>query len=221
MLKFEVDSVPEGMDKFYTKDETSGKFMLQVDGLDDVKSTRTKVNQFRTENIALRKQLEEFAEFEQVTEAEGKGTKEGVKNTIEALVNNRTTQMRTAHETALAEKDKALAAATARLEQVLIADAVRAAALDHGVVKTGVDDVLARAGRMFKVVDGNVKSVDNAGDDKGNPLTISSFVSSLKTSAPHLFAQSEGTGSFSRSRSSTPSTTEKSRGARLAEFAKK
>lgn len=221
MLKFEVETIPEGMESYYTKDGDSGKFRLQVEGYEDVKAAKTKTKEFRDANIALKKQLEEYAEFESMVDSGGKGLKEGFKSTLENLVQNRTAQMKQALEAALAEKDTALAATNARLEQILIADAVKAAALEHGVVKTGVDDVLARASRQFKVVEGQVKPVDEAGDDKGNPLTIQSYVAALKTSAPHLFAQSEGTGTFPRSRSSTPTTNEKSRSARLAGFATK
>lgn len=223
MLKFEVEAVPEGLDQFYTKDETSGKFRLAVEGVvpeTEVKGLKEKVNTFRNDNITLKRQLEELGDFEAVVGADGKVTKDGVKNTIEGLVQNRTSKMKQDYEVALAEREKQMVSMSARLEEVLIADAVKAAALSHAVVPTGVDDVLARARRAFKVVEGKVVSTTNSGDGQGNPLTIETFVTALKSEAPHLFVKSEGTGQFNRSRQQNDATNQPSRATRLAGFAK-
>lgn len=225
MLKYELDTVPEELTKFYQKDEATGKFRLLVDGVvpqTQFEETKTKLNEFRNTNNALKKQLEELSDFEQVVGADGKMTKDGVKTTIENLVQARVQQLKQKLEADLAEKEKLVNQYHSRLSEVLISDAVKAAALSHGVVSTAIDDVVARARTTFKV-DENLKviSVSSEGDADGNPLNVESFVASLKEKAPHLFARSEGTGTFNRSRSTINNVPDLSRGQRLAQFAKK
>jgi len=224
MLKFETDNVPAGLEEYYAQDEASGKFKLKVEGVVpelEFKAVKEKVNAFRNDNIALKRQLEELGDFEAVVGADGKVTKEGVKNTIETLVQNRVQQMKQTLESQISEREDALRKVSTQLEDVLISDAVKAAALNHAVVSSAIDDVLARARRQFKVQDGKVVSANSAGDASGNPLTIESFVTGLKASAPHLFAKNEGTGTFNRSRTTVPPTNEVSRNSRLAAFSKK
>jgi hypothetical protein len=224
MLKFETETVPEGLESYYTKNEETGTFRLQVEGVVpelEFKSVKEKVNAFRNDNITLKKQLEAFADFEAVVGADGKVTKDGVKSTIETLVQNRVSQMKQTLEAQISEREEALRKTNSRLEDVLIADAVKAAAMNHAVVPTAIDDVLARARRQFKVEEGKVVSVNSSGDSSGQPLTIESFVAGLKQNASHLFAKSEGTGTFNRSRNAVPAANEQSRNARLAGFLKK
>lgn len=204
MLKYQVDAVTDDIAQFYAKNESTGKYVLQVEGVvaqSDHEELKTKLSEFRSSNNTLKKQLEEFAEFEQVVGANGKGTKDGVKNTIEALTQARTQQMKAEFDKMLSDKETRLKNATHRLMEVLVSDAVKAAALSHGVTKTAVDDVVTRARAKFTVNE-DFKVVCSAqdGDKDGNPLTIETFVASLKDTAPHLFAPSQGTGGFNRSR---------------------
>lgn len=226
MLKFETEAVPEGLENYYQKDDTSGKFRLKVEGVvpeAEHRSIKDKVNSFRNDNVALKRQLEELVDFESVvTGTDGKVTKDGVKNTIETLVQNRVAQMKHTLETQIAEKDEALRKTSTKLEDVLIADVIKSAALTHAVIPGGIEDVMYRARKQFKIDNGNVVSVNAAGDANGNPLTIDSFVAGLKQTAPHLFAKSEGTGTFNRTRTSQPTQgPEVSRALRLQGFAKK
>lgn len=227
MLKYEIDQVPEDLQNFYTKDEKSGKFRLNVEGVvpaTEYEGVKTKLSEFRSTNITLKKQLEELSDFEAVVGSDKSVTKDGVKQTIESLVQNRVSQMKQQYDTTLTEKEKKLMSAHQRLSEVLISDAVKAAAIGHGVVATAVDDVIARAKSQFKVDDEyRVVSVNSEGDANGNPLNIETFVAQLKERAPHLFARSEGTGNpFPRNRSATAAAQpEQSRASRLAQFAKK
>jgi len=225
MLKYELETVTDDLAPFYTKDEATGRFRLQAEGvvpLTEHEATKAKLSEFRTTNNALKRQLEELSDFEKVVGTDGKVTKDGVKTTIENLVQARTQQMRQQYDGTLAEKEKALVSAGTKLGDLLISDAVKAAALSHGVVATAVDDVVARARAQFKVDEEfNVVSVTTNGDASGNPLTIATFVAGLKENAPHLFARSEGTGSFMRSRSTSPAQHERSSRSRLADFVRK
>jgi hypothetical protein len=226
MLKYEIEQVPEELQTFYVKDEKTGKFRLNAEGVvsaSEFENVKSKLSEFRSSNITLKKQLEELSDFEAVVGTDKTVTKDGVKNTIESLVQNRVQQMKSQFDTTLMEKEKKLASAHNRLSEVLISDAVKAAAIGHGVVPTAVDDVIARAKSQFKVdEDYRVISASSEGDADGNPLVIETFVSQLKERAPHLFARSEGTGSpFPRNRATTTAQPEQSRASRLAAFAKK
>lgn len=222
MIDFETDNVPEGMENLYTKDETSGKFRLNVKGVvpeTEVQELRKKNKEFRDSNITLKQQLEKLSDFEAVMGAkEGTGA-DGVKETIEKLLQSRTQEMKSKYESDLTETKKALAERDALLEELLLTNAVKTAAMSHGVATTAVDDVVFRAKGKFKVVDGKLKPTTAEGDSEGNPLTVDSFVAGLKNSAPHLFPQNQGTGMFQRSRNSTTTQPNRSNGALLADLA--
>jgi hypothetical protein len=217
MLKYEVTAeadIPENLKEFYANED--GVFRLKVDGV----VPKTKLDEFRNENISLKKKIEELDGMEMVADAKtGKKTRE----TIDELVMKRTDTMRSTFETTKKELEDKLNRKQKRLQDLLISDAVKAAAISAGVVDTAIDDVISRVSRAFTVNDeDNVVAVDGALDSNGTPYTINSYVTELKAKkAPHLFKTSTGIGVPGRTRGSASHQPEKSRQERLAAFVTK
>ncbi len=203
-LKFAVDSL-DGIDQshqaLYVKGQ-DGKLVLDVEGA--VPSSR--LDEFRTNNIELKKQLEKFKDIDPVKykEAVEKLSKIDQKTLMDAgqidqVVNERVSGMRQEYETKVGDLTKQLGDATQRLSSVLIDSAVKSAALAAGVAQTAVDDVVLRAKTFFQVQDGEVVALNEKGHviygkDGEKPLSINEWVTGLKTAAPHLFGKMQGGG---------------------------
>lgn len=223
MLEYEVSTVPSGLESYYKQE--GEKFVLQVAGV--VPKTKfdeinLKIKEFRESNDTLKAKIEELGGLELVADAKA-GTK--VKDTIEQLVQTRVGSMKTKFEEDLNAEKQAKGKYFTRLADALLNDAVKTAAMSHGVASGAVDDVLGRVKTMFKVdeVDGDLKVVAavEGGDERGNPWTVDAYIASLKTKATHLFQPSQGTGKFERSRGQSPTKPEASRNQRLTGFFKK
>lgn len=213
MFEFEVtdiNAINEAHRDFY--EQKDGKFVLKVNGV----VPKAKLDEFRQENITLKQKLEELDGMDLVADAKS-GKK--VKETIEELAQKRVQTMKSTFETEKAELSTKLTKKQQKLENLLISDTVKAAAISAGVQETALEDIIARVKSKFRVdEEDNVVPVDDIGDNEGKPYTIRTYITDLKTKAPHLFKQSQGTGVFGKTRGSSPSTPERSRQERLAGF---
>lgn len=192
-LQYFVETVPEGQENLYKS--TDNGFVLDVDGVvpeTTYKETKQKVDEFRTSNISLKQQLEALS-----------GTKtEGPDITVlvEQEVQSRLTDLkkeRDSFETKIKEKD-------AQLEQVILSDGVKEAAIKYGVHESAVQDVLNRARETFSIKDGKAVSKSKAVDSEGKDLTINSWIQLLAEGAPHLFVKSSGAGALKSKGGSAP-----------------
>lgn len=181
-LQYQVEAVPEGMEAFYEADQ-EGKFVLKVEGMpqpaapsDELKA---KVEEFRTTNLALKRQLEEFQGKVGVAD---EAVAEQVKRAVAA--NNE----KVLAAEAVAQKYEAL------LQKVVLADKVKEAAIKYGVADTAVQDVMSRAESAFVVKDGVPLPKGGEVDADGNVLSPEAWIKALAVSAPHLFKQSVGSG---------------------------
>jgi hypothetical protein len=198
-----LEAIDKSLHSIYEKG-ADGKFYVMVDGLVPV----SRVDEFRTNNIALKKQLEQFegldpTRYKELNE-QAKKLKE--KTLIEAgdidkVVEERVKAMRTE----FVEKNKALQTANDGVNQqlsvLLVDSAVKSAAVTLGVVPTAIDDVVLRAKSIFKVQTGQVVALNEKGEvrygkDGTTPLTITEWAKDLKVSAPHLFEGVKGAGSL-------------------------
>ena len=186
-LAYETTEVAEELKPFYKQVE--GKYVLDVEGAvpeTAFKQVQTraqeldaKVAEFRSNNIALKQQLEQA------------GKKEV---DIDALLEPRVTEMKTNYTRQIDELSKTKSQLEQHLERVVLSDSVKAAAIKYGVLDTALTDVLGRARETFTVKDGAAVSKDNALDKDGKPLTVDVWLTKLTESAPHLFAPSRGSG---------------------------
>lgn len=206
-----LSEVPEALQSFYT--QQGDEFVLGVEGM----VSKDKLDEFRDNNIALKKQMDELsAKFgdidpEKYRELSERAQKERDKKLIDAgkvdeLVAERVNAMKADFDKQAkqyADKESTL---TAQLESLVIDNAIREAAAKSGVRPTAIDDVLLRGRTLYKLRDGKAVPLD--GDKpifgkSGDPMPIEEWVGTLTEKAPHLFEASQGSGA-PRNGSATP-----------------
>lgn len=201
-LKYVIDKledVAEASRGLYV--QRDGKFYLDVEGV----VPKERIDEFRNNNIELQKQLDKYKGVDPTKHAEllkiqqeieeGKLIKQGK---LEEVVNLRVGTMKTTYEGQLNEANTALANANRQLETLMIDNVVRAEATKAGVVATAVDDVILRAKTTYVIEKGvPVPKVNGEvvyGKDGKTPMLIGEWITSLRTSAGHLFQGSSGSG---------------------------
>lgn len=180
-LQYQVEAVPEGMEQFYQEKE--GKFVLAVEGLPqpadnsaEVTELKTKLAEFRDNNRTL------HAQVQKLTGAEVPQVEELVKQAVAA----NTQKLQAAEQT--------VATLQAQLEEVIISDKLKEAAIKYGVAETAIQDVLNRGKSSFVVKDGKPLPKNGGVDADGNVLSPETWVKALTAEAPHLFKPSQGAG---------------------------
>lgn len=118
---------------------------------------------------------------------------------LDEVLNQRTERMRTEFERRLQEASQAAEQAKSFAERFrgrVLSDEIRAAAAKVGMVDAAAQDASLRAQALFEVNDeGLVVAKEEAGlDADGKPLTVQSWLESMKDSAPHWFLQPKGSG---------------------------
>lgn len=196
-----LDKVPEATRSLYVPQ--GDKFVLDVDGA----VPKTKLDEFRNNNVELLKQLDKFKDVDPVKYKELQGIQAQLdeKKLIDAgkideVVNQRVDAMKRDYDGKLtaAENDKKVM--SRQLETLLIDNTVRAEAVKNGVLATAVDDVLLRAKAVFTIKDGQPVALDAKGQvvygkDGTTPMSIGDWLVELKQNAVHLFPGSVGAGS--------------------------
>jgi hypothetical protein len=203
-LKYVVDSV-DGLSTdiaaLYTPN-ADGKFYLEVEGA----VSKTKLDEFRNNNITLTKTLEKYKDVDLSTYSELLGLKKQTdeKKLIDAgeldkVVEQRVGEMRTTYTSQIETLQQENTVAKRQLESLLIDSTVRDAAMQSGVQPTAVEDVLLRAKTVFQIKDGQSVPMDKSGaviygKDGSTPMSVNDWVANLKKQAPHLFLGSSGGG---------------------------
>lgn len=207
-IKFKVDSV-DGLDEsvasMYSKHE-DGSYYLDVEGA----VSKDKLDEFRSNNIKLLKQLESFkdVDVDKYNDLLQKQIEMDKKKMIpvtkvDEMVLERVKTMQDDFEkdrTKLQEENGLL---NRQLESLLIDSTVRREATSTKALDTAVEDILLRAKSVFKVVDGVAVPHDSKGEvvygkNGKDPMSVNEWLTGLTKSAPHLFQASQGTGSRSR-----------------------
>ena len=203
-LKFKLDTL-DGLDAAIAglyEQGADGAYYLSVDGAVD----KSKLDEFRNNNVKLLKDLEKFKDVDPAKYQEllDLSKKQQEKKLIDAgeldkVVEQRVGEMKSTYETQLKTLTEQNSVAQRQLESLLIDNAVRDAALKSGVQATAVDDVLLRAKATFQIKDGSAVPVDAQGNvvygkDGTSPMSVVDWTSGLKKQAPHLFQGSQGGG---------------------------
>lgn len=202
-LKYKIaklEEVPEAVRSLYKPEGEA--FVLDAEGV----VPRERLDEFRTNNIALQRQLDALKDvdpvkYRELVELQRQVTEGELlkKGDLEGVVNSRVTAMKTTLEgerdTHKSRADKA----EATLSILLIDSAVRSEALKLGVATTALDDVVLRARTVYRMKDGAAVPHDDKGEiiygkDGKTPMPMNDWVEGLKKSAPHLFANSQGGG---------------------------
>jgi hypothetical protein len=207
-LKFKFkskDEIPAEHVSHYV--ERGGAFVLDAeDGVE-----KAKLDEVRMHNVTLEKQLADFnarfdgiepdqvralmAEKQKLEEA--KHLKEGE---VEKLVESRTRSLKSDLEKQVGGLKTERDAVMSRLVEIEINQGVTLAATKRGLRPTAIPDAVARARKVFQLVNGvptafepDGKSV-RYGRDGVTPLTWDEGAEGLVTEAPHLFEASAGGG---------------------------
>ena len=223
MLKFKVPNdqmgdLSESTRGLYTPNE-DGNHYLQVEGA----VAKEKVDEFRTNNIELKRKLDVFSDVDidayngfkslGIESSEIAGLKDtqtkirdkklfdnkDIDGLVNAQVNDRIGLMTAEHTAEMSKVTSALSTSEARLEDVLISNDLQTAAGDAGILPTAMNDVLLRGRQVFKLQDGVSTPHDSNGaviygSDGVKALTTKEWVTGLKRTAPHLFTQPKGGG---------------------------
>jgi hypothetical protein len=203
-LKFKLDTI-DGLETAIAglyEQGADGAYYLSVDGAVD----KSKLDEFRNNNVKLLKDLEKFkdmdpAKYQELLDLAKKADEKKLIDAgeIDKVVEQRVGEMKSTYETQLKTLTEQNSVAQRQLESLLIDNAVRDAAIKSGVQPTAVDDVLLRAKATFKIKDGNAVPVDSQGNvvyskDGSTPMSVVDWTSGLKKQAPHLFQGSQGGG---------------------------
>lgn len=194
-----LEDVAEGVRALYV--QQGDKFVLDVDGV----VPKEKLDEFRTNNITLQQKLDKFKDvdptkYNELMEIDRKIKEKELLDAgkVDELVELRTTTMRNEFETEKANLTGQLSTANLKLEQLLIDNVVKTAAIKLGVIPEAVDDVVLRAKGLFRIEDGNpIPKQDGKvlyGKDGSSPMSVDEWLTGLKSTAKHLFLSSQGSG---------------------------
>ena len=207
-LKFKYaakEQVPAEHAAFYV--ERDGAFVLDAEGAVD----KSKVDEFRGNNVALKKQLDELAKryegidpdavktllAEKARLEDEKLVKDGE---VEKLVEKRTKAILADMEKRLQTAEQASSSLSGQLLEKEIDRNIVESATKLGLRASAIPDIKARARGVFKISGGAVAAVDADGKspvygkDGVTPLTFDEWVSRQVVEAPHLFESSAGGG---------------------------
>src|SRR5215204_4120691 len=206
-LKYKAkEEVPAELQTLYV--EREGEFALDVDGVVD----KAKHDEFRTANIALKKELEEqrkrfegidpdevrkLAEEKQQLE-ESQQLKLGE---VEKVLENRLKTAKTEWDKQFSAMSSERDALNVRLTAIQIDQGVTTVATKKGLRPTAIPDITARARTVFRLVEGVPRAYEGDGKtvrygkDGITPMTLEEWIDTQVSEAPHLFESNAGAGS--------------------------
>lgn len=211
-LKYSVpklDDVPEAVRSLYT--QQGDKFVLEVEGA----VAKERLDEFRNNNIQLQQQMEKFknvdpAKYAELLEIDRKIQEKKLLEAgkVDELVELRVATMRETFETEKTRLVTDLNVAQSSLQVLLIDNVVKTNAIKLGVLPEAIDDVVLRAKGLFTIENGQpVPKQDGKvvyGKDGASPMSVSEWLTGLKTSAKHLFQGSTGSGAGGGQRTGGP-----------------
>lgn len=213
-LKFKIKSreeVPAELQSLYV--ERDGAFVLDAEGVVE----KSKLDEFRAGNVALRKELEDFktrfdgidpeevrslrtATIELQKAAEEKQIKAGE---LDKVVESRIKGLKADWDKQLATVTSERDSLTSRLTAIQIDQGVLTVATKRGLRPTAIPDITARARLVFKLVNGAPRAFEadgqtvRYGKDGVTPMTLEEWVDAQVADAPHLFESNAGGGAAS------------------------
>ena len=206
MLKYIVDSldsVNEQHRGLYVKNEETGKYQLQVEGV----VPKARLDEFRDNNITLTNEKNSLTEklkaFEGIDPSkwnEYKTKAEAFKGDqdIDKIVQSRLEAATKAHGEKVQELTNKLNETTSQYHKTLIGNEVRTAALKAGALPAALVDIENRANGTFSVVNGKAVIMKDGqpvyGADGVNPMSAFEWAKNLAKEAPYFFADNQGGG---------------------------
>lgn len=198
-----ISEVPEALREHYT--EADGKAVLQAEGF----VPKTKLDEFRNNNINLSKQVDDFknrygnVDIEAYNAYVEEQQKLKDKKLIEAgqvdqLVEERVDKMKSEYETQLGGYKTQTEQLQTQLAKLVVDNALTEAAAKAGVRTTALEDIMLRGRNVFRMKDGSAVPMDGDkviyGKDGVTPMSMPEWLGELAARAPHLFNPSNGGG---------------------------
>ena len=205
-----IEDLDPAVQSLYVKQEDDS-YKLDVSGVvpeSKLKEFKDKVSEFRNTNVTLQEELNKATKMEGVdierykqfleTEKLVKEKKLLDEGNVEEIVNLRVGEMKDNYTNQLTEKDTLLSNTQSALHKLIVTNELQTAAANTGAHPTAIADIISRGESIFKVVDGKATAMN--GDQPllnkdGEPKTISQFMETLTTEAPHLFQGATGANS--------------------------
>lgn len=194
----------ESVREHYTKDGEN--YYLQATGL----VPKAKVDEFRNNNISLKAANEKYetdlSSLQSQLEAASKGVDSGkVDALVEEKLKKRIIKLNEDNDRKVTELTEGKTKAEKTLSSLLVNDAVQREAIAAGVRETALDDVMSRANKVFKVVEGKATPFDGEdviyGADGVTPMAVKDWLAGQAATAPHLFKESKGAGANNKNKS--------------------
>lgn len=216
------EDIPEALAALYV--EKDGKFVLEVEGMvsaADLATMRSRLDDFRTNNVSLTEKLklfdgkkvltqEEVEEFERLATQEQsiKDKKLIDSGKIDELLASRTEVMRSDFEAKIEALTKSLnetkeiaSLHEGRLGSVLVESEIGRllSSSNNRPIQGALGDIFARAGQTWKVNDtGKLVALKADGEQlygsEANPLTMDEWLVQTVKDAPYLFEANQGSG---------------------------
>jgi hypothetical protein len=191
------DEIPAELQSLYV--ERDGAWTLEAEGV----AEKSKLEEFRTNNIALTNQLKRFEGID--PDAVRQLAEENKSLRTATLSEDAKREMDAQLKTAKSAFEKQLAAVTGerdtlngRLTAIQIDQAVVTESTKRGLRATALPDITARARQSFKLVNGVPQAFEADGQTarmgKDGPMTLAEWVDALVSDAPHLFEANAGGG---------------------------
>ena len=210
-LKFKYGSkeeIPAEQVSLYA--EREGEWVLDCDGVAD----KTKLDEFRSNNVALLKQVEDLKkryegidpeEVRKVAEQKQRLEEERQLKAgdVDKVVENRIKGLKVEWEKQVATLNSERDALNTRLTAIQIDQGVITAATKRGLRPTAIADITSRARSVFKLVSGAPRAFEADGQavrygrDGVTPMSIEEWVDAQVSEAPHLFESNAGSGAAS------------------------
>lgn len=214
------EEIPEALADLYK--EKDGKWLLEVDGMvasDELTSIKTRLDDFRANNIGLTEKLKAFDGKKVLTQDEVDeferlaGQEQSIKDKklidagkLDELLASRTDKMRTDFEAQITSLNESLvstkelaAVHEGRLSKVLVQSEVGQLLSSSGnrPIQGALSDLFSRAEQVWKVNgEGKLVALNSKGEQvygtEANPLTLDEWLVQTVKDAPYLFEANKG-----------------------------
>lgn len=206
-----IDNLDVSLQSLY-KQADDGTFRLDVEGVEDTGKLRSALDKERTSARDAQKALREMQDRYSGIDPDAvkailskfASDEEAAliaKGDIDTVLTRRTDRMKADYDKKLQAEADAKARAMSKADKLAartLAGALRDAALKTGALPEAMDDIVLRAGSVWRLNDDGEPVAVNGdevilGKDGKTPLSPMEWAESLRETAPHLWPKAQGT----------------------------
>ena len=201
MAEEDMADLSDDVKALYTEQEDETFILTGIEGI----VPKTKLDEFRTNNIELKNTLDTFKDIDPVKHAEMVTEIDELKirlnnsdfddDAIKKIVEKRVQTMQDEMLVKEQNMKNTIGTQARQIETMVIDGQVKSAALEHGIAENAMDDVTLRAKSVFRMEEGKAVGYNGENkiyDDTGVELqNINGWVKGLEKTAAHLFKASQ------------------------------